>query len=149
MEKKNKQENISSKIVGTILFISAFMILVGGWVLSREVGKGGGYVEQPIIVEDGANTVSGQVNEVFEDCSRRRVFKDGEIVDKQDISCDGGSYLIVEGVQVYTSSGYTSAESYFEYDISNIDPGDMLQVTYDRGEFRNTINCGQCNIESL
>ena len=80
--------------------------------------------------ETGQKTISGVVEEVFEDCSRWRVFEDGKVVEKDQISCDGGSFIVVDGVKIKTSAGFTTPENYFVYEIDDLTPGDESTVTY-------------------
>lgn len=91
-------------------------------------------------------TIEGVLNEVFEDCASYRVFENGEVVEKDQISCDGGSFVVINDVKVQTSAGYVPADQYYIKDISGLAPGDTVQAIYVEEEFGNTLNCDTCDI---
>ena len=78
---------------------------------------------------EATSTVSirGLVTEVFTDCQSHLVLNEaGQVVDGGPVSCDGGSYVVVDGTKVFTSSGFTSADLAFDKHPRNMKPG--LQV---------------------
>ncbi|MDH3302951.1 MAG: hypothetical protein OES24_20820 [Acidimicrobiia bacterium] len=84
---------------------------------------------------DAAATVflRGTVTEVFTDCVSRLVLTEtGQVVQGGPVSCDGGSYIVVGGTRVFTSSGFTSADLAFDKHPSNLKPGQEVSVTATR-----------------
>lgn len=134
---EKQQENISSKVVAVFLIVSAILFVGGVWLLGS-AGR-----------RDGVITIQGEVSEVFEDCQRHRVLEDGEVVERPGISCDGGSYIIVDNEQIYTASGNVPSDQYFYADTSDIAPGDLLEARFIEGEYSKTINCDSCGITVL
>ena len=95
--------------------------------------------------------VEGVVTEIFEDCSRKRVFENGQVVERNDeVSCDGGSYIIVDDFSINTVSGFTSQEFAFSYDIGDLEPGVRVRATYQLDSFDlPNFDCDECGIERL
>ncbi len=93
--------------------------------------------------------VRGTVTEVFTDCVSRLVLTEtGQVVETGPISCDGGSFIVVDGNRVFTSSGYTSADLAFDKHPSNLKPGMDVLVTAVRrgGSGPLTLDCDSCRI---
>ncbi len=93
--------------------------------------------------------VRGTVTEVFTDCVSRLVLTEtGQVVETGLISCDGGSFIVVDGTRVFTSSGYTSADLAFDKHPSNLKPGMDVLVTAVRrgGSGPLTLDCDSCRI---
>jgi len=99
---------------------------------------------------DGVETVSirGTVTEVLTDCVSRLVLSDaGKVVDGGPVTCDGGSYILVDGTRVFTSSGYTSADLAYDKHPSNLKPGQQVSVTAARADSGPlTLNCDTCRV---
>jgi hypothetical protein len=102
-----------------------------------------------IIESNSLLSVEGVVQEVFEDCARYRVLEGGAVVERNNITCDGGSFIVVDDVRIQTSSGFVPVEESYVTEISDITPGDTLKVSYIAGEFTNSINCEECGITEL
>ncbi len=115
-------------------------------VLPTSGGDGGG---------EAAGTVSlrGTVTEVFTDCVSRFVLTEaGEVVASGPISCDGGSYIIVDGTRVFTSSGFTSADLAFDKHPSTLKPGQQVSVTATRTGGAGgplTLDCDSCAVRII
>lgn len=73
--------------------------------------------------------LQGTVTEVFTDCVSRLLLTDtGQVVQGGPVTCDGGSYIVVDGTRVFTSSGFTSADLAFDKHPSNLKPGQEVSV---------------------
>ncbi len=82
--------------------------------------------------ESGSDKISirGVVTEVFTDCSSRLVLNEaGEVVQGGPVTCDGGSYITVDGTRIFTSSGFTSADLAYDKHPVNLKPGQEVAVT--------------------
>ena len=97
----------------------------------------------------GIVSLSGTVTEVFTDCvSRLLLTETGQVVQGGPVSCDGGSYIVVNGTRVFTASGFTSADLAFDKHPSNLKPGQEVSVTASRigtsGPL--TLACDTCRV---
>lgn len=161
-EEAPKQENISSKLVAFVLILSLALLIGGVWVLSRPSGgstKDTEHSEEESIElpQDPAvgveqdpgvvKAVSGQVTEVFEDCSRHLILEDGVVIESDEVSCDGGSYIVIDGIIVYTASGFVPENESYSTDLEGLAPGDYAEVTYITTAYSNQINCDECGLE--
>lgn len=75
--------------------------------------------------ESAATTrISGVVTEVMTDCASHLVLgADGSVENAGAVTCDGGSFVIINGTRIYTSSGYVPAELAFDKHSSKLRPG--------------------------
>lgn len=97
----------------------------------------------------GTVALRGTVTEVFTDCvSRLLLTEAGQVVQGGPISCDGGSYIVVDGTRVFTSSGFTSADLAFDKHPSNLMPGQEVSVTASRVGTSGplTLACDTCRV---
>ena len=61
--------------------------------------------------------------------------------------CDAGAYVMVNDIKIQTASGYTTAEYSFTTDMSDLEPGQSVDVNYIKGsETTGTLNCDDCYI---
>ncbi len=73
--------------------------------------------------------ISGTVTEVMVDCVSHQVLgDDGSIQDVGAVTCDGGSFIVVNGTRIFTSAGYTAAEFYWDKHNSKLRPGISVSV---------------------
>ena len=74
--------------------------------------------------------VRGQVTEVFTDCRSRLILDAaGEVESVGPVSCDGGSYIVVDGTRIHTSSGFVAADDAYDKHIPTLRPGQTVTVT--------------------
>jgi len=94
--------------------------------------------------------IRGKVNEVFTDCQSRLVLnQEGKVESLGPISCDGGSYIMVDGIRIQTSSGYVPAEMAFNKHPDNLRPGQQVMVVampYPDGGGLLTLDCDSCRV---
>lgn len=132
----------SDKILFTI---ATLMLILVGMVLL--------FVRTDVDTQPKTGTigvVSGVVTEVFQDCGSHLVLENGRVVERGAVICDGGSYIVVDGETIRTSAGFTVAEEYYDVDISNLTPGDNVEVYYVTNELGvNELDCNDCTIEVL
>ncbi len=75
-------------------------------------------------------TLQGMVTEVFTDCVGHLVLNEaGDVVDGGPVTCDGGSYIVVDRIRVFTSSGFTTADKAYDKHPSELRPGRQVSVT--------------------
>lgn len=93
-------------------------------------------------------TVAGIVTEVFLDCQSWMVLnEDGDAEHRGGISCDGGSYIVVDGTRIQTSSGFVSADMAFDQHPVELQPGTFVTVTAVKGPFGGlTLDCSRCGV---
>lgn len=93
-------------------------------------------------------TVAGIVSEVFRDCQSWLVLnEDGEAEHRGGVSCDGGSYIIVDGNRIQTSSGYVAAGMAFDKHPADLQPGKFVVVTAVDGPYGGlTLDCDRCGV---
>ncbi len=73
--------------------------------------------------------ISGVVTEVLVDCQSHQVLGDsGQVEDTGAVTCDGGSFIVVNGTRIFTSAGYTAAEFYWDKHNSKLRPGVSVSV---------------------
>jgi hypothetical protein len=96
-------------------------------------------------------SVRGTVTEVFTDCQSRLILNEANQVESVGpVSCDGGSYIIVDGRRIQTASGYVMNEAdVFGKHIVALRPGQRVSVTAvytaSAGGML-TLNCVLCEI---
>lgn len=97
-------------------------------------------------------SVRGTVMEVFTDCQSRLILNDlNEVESIGPVSCDGGSYIVVEGTRIMTASGYMMSEAdMYGKHLSTLRPGQQVTVTAvptaSAGGML-TLNCVLCQIK--
>ncbi len=93
-------------------------------------------------------TVTGIVDEVFSDCEAWLVLNEnGEAEHRGGVSCDGGSFIVVGGNRIQTSSGYVSAEMAFDKHPAALQPGKFATVTAVKGPYGGlTLDCDRCGV---
>lgn len=93
-------------------------------------------------------TIAGIVAEVFRDCQSWLVLNsDGEPESRPEVSCDGGSFVVVDGQRIQTTSGYVAAADAFDKHPAGVQPGDFVVVTAINGPYGGlTLNCDGCGV---
>jgi len=93
-------------------------------------------------------TVTGIVDEVFSDCEAWLVLNEnGEAEHQPGVSCDGGSFIVVGGNRIQTSSGFVAAEMAFDKHPDALQPGKFVTVTAINGPYGVlTLDCDRCGI---
>lgn len=93
-------------------------------------------------------TVAGLVSEVFQDCQSWLVLNEnGEAEHRDGVSCDGGSFIMVEGQRIQTTSGYVAADAAFNKHPSGLEPGEFVVVTAINGPYGGlTLDCDRCGV---
>jgi hypothetical protein len=98
---------------------------------------------------DATVTVRGRVTEVFTDCQSHLVLNpQGKVVPRNPVSCDGGSWIEVDGTRVRTSSGFVASGRAFDRHDPGLRPGTMVAVTArsPAGNGPLTLDCPTCGI---
>lgn len=93
-------------------------------------------------------TVAGIVDEVFSDCEAWLVLNEnGEAEHRRGVSCDGGSFIVVGGTRIQTSSGFVAAEMAFDKHPDTLQPGKFVTVTAVNGPYGGlTLDCDRCGV---
>lgn len=93
-------------------------------------------------------TISGIVTEVFRDCQSWMVLnEDGVAEPRSGVSCDGGSFIVVDGRRIQTSSGYVAAEMTFDKHPAELQPGTFVVVIAVNGPYGGpTLDCDRCGV---
>ncbi len=95
--------------------------------------------------------IRGMVTEVFTDCQSRLVLNDaGEVESVGPVSCDGGSYIIVNGNRIHTTAGFVASEDYYAKHPSDLRPGQNVAVTAVRSASAGgilTLDCVLCTVK--
>ncbi len=93
-------------------------------------------------------TVAGIVEEVFSDCQAWLVLNEnGEAEHRSGVSCDGGSFIVVGGNRIQTSSGFVAAEMAFDKHPDALQPGKFVTVTAINGAYGGlTLDCDRCGV---
>lgn len=94
--------------------------------------------------------VRGMVTEVHTDCQSRLVLNEQNQVESVGpVNCDSGSYIIVNGNRIQTSSGYVAADDHFDKHMMGLKPGQSVTVTAlpsGRAGGPLTLDCPMCGI---
>lgn len=98
--------------------------------------------------KDTRITLHGIVTEVFTDCVAHLVLEDGRVVSRSPVSCDGGSWIVVEGTRVVTSSGFVAGDQEFDRHDPDLRPGTRVNVNamVPAGSTVPTLDCPGCGI---
>ena len=84
------------------------------------------------------------------DCVSNLLLNDaGEVVEGGPVMCDGGSYIVVNGTRIFTSSGFVSADLAFDKHPKNLKPGQRVSVTAARTGGPSgplTVACDVCGV---
>ncbi len=86
---------------------------------------------EPVDSGGSADTtrISGLVTEVMVDCQSHQVLGDnGKVEDTGAVTCDGGSFIVVNGTRIFTSAGFTAAEFYWDKHNPKLRPGLNVSV---------------------
>lgn len=111
--------------------------------------------ESPDTTESGngngpVTVIRGVTTEVFTDCQSHLVLTaDGSVENVSPISCDGGSYIVVDGRRIQTSAGFVPAEDYYDKHPADLMPGDSVMVQareHDGGWL--SLDCEPCSVRS-
>lgn len=97
--------------------------------------------------KDKRTVVKGLVTEVFTDCVSHLALENGEVVSRNPVSCDGGSWIIVDGRRIQTSSGMTAGGGFDNHD-PDLRPGQQATVNAvsPAGGGGLTLDCPGCHI---
>lgn len=103
------------------------------------------------MVPDGADRmiiIRGTLTELFTDCQAHyRLAADGSVELAEAVTCDGGSYVVVDGNRVQTSAGYVPGNQYYNRHNPNLRPGQRVVVSAVASNQRSlTLACSQCGI---
>jgi hypothetical protein len=94
--------------------------------------------------------IRGILTELFTDCQAHYVLGGGGVVEQRDsITCDGGSYVVVDGKTIQTSAGLVPAGQYYDRHNPALRPGQQVVVSATAASQTSaalTLNCGQCGI---
>lgn len=94
--------------------------------------------------------IRGILTELFTDCQARYVLGDGGGVEEiGPVSCDGGSYVVVDGKTIRTSAGYVPAGQYYDRHNPALRPGQRVVVSATAASQTSaalTLNCARCGI---
>lgn len=97
---------------------------------------------------EGVVAISGTLTTNFTDCVSHQVLSEsGEVNEDPALSCDGGSYIIVDGTEIRTSSGLSP----LHYDKhTTAEPGAVVRVLADAtGTYGLTLDCDSCGVTVL
>lgn len=90
---------------------------------------------------------TGTITAVFTDClSHRYLAEDGSIQDGT-ITCDGGSWIEVNGLRIRTSSGFTADDQAWNRHPSSAVPGQQATVRALSGRTGYSLECMTCSVE--
>lgn len=116
---------------------------------TRDLTPGSSWLDPP--TPEKMLTITGVVTEVFTDCMSRLILNDaGKVESIGPVSCDGGSYIIVDGVRIQTTSGFTEADSQFGKHPAWLRPGHTVKVTAvptGAGGRLLSLDCVQCLVQ--
>lgn len=100
------------------------------------------------VTEERTTTIRGIVTEVFTDCQSRLILtEDDEVESVGPVSCDGGSYIIVNNNRIQTSSGYVAENDAYDRHMKTLQPGQSVVVkAMPQGRGLLTLSCVQCGI---
>lgn len=99
--------------------------------------------------EEGIVTLTGVVTAVFSDCESHLVLDDGdEVRSLGPVSCDGGSWIEIDGTRIRSSSGYTASDQAWDRHWRGLQPGVRATVTAAGANGRGQLNldCPVCGI---
>ncbi len=102
-----------------------------------------------IPTDDTIRTIAGELTEVFTDCASHLVMAPGgQIRSIGEISCDGGSWIKVDGQMIRTSSGFTSSDQAYDRHVAGLQPGQQVTVVAIAAGGRGTLSldCPACGI---
>lgn len=95
-------------------------------------------------------TLRGIVEEVFTDCESKLILdENGNVAQGGPVSCDGGSYVVIDGRRIQTSAGYVAADQYYNRHNARLRPGQSVLVFAVPSYWSQdslTLDCGQCGI---
>ena len=102
----------------------------------------------PVTQDGSVTTIRGLLTVVFTDCQSRLVLNDsGEVENVGPVSCDGGSYIVVDGNRIQTSAGFVASDAYWDRHPSNFQPGQTVVVTaFAHANGRLDLSCSQCSV---
>ncbi|MEM7322362.1 MAG: hypothetical protein AAF531_04685 [Actinomycetota bacterium] len=121
---------------------------------TKQLGPGTGPdVPDTTMPADGPDQmviIRGVLTELFTDCRAHYVLGgDGSVTQLNAVSCDGGSYVVVDGTRIQTSAGYVPAGQYYDRHDPALRPGQRVVVSATAAPQTPaalTLNCGQCGI---
>lgn len=99
--------------------------------------------------KDGMLTIRGTLTEILTDCqSHLRLDSEGQVVEVSPVSCDGGSWIVVDGNRIQTSSGFVSEDQAFDRHDPSLRPGRQVVVVAvsPPGVARLSLDCPVCRV---
>ena len=97
--------------------------------------------------KDAVTTVRGTATEVFTDCRSHLALDDqGAVVNRSPVSCDGGSWVVVDGNRIQTSSGFVSSDQAYDKHLADLQPGQSVTAVALRTARGLTLECVQCGL---
>lgn len=109
---------------------------------------GGSWLNPP--TPEKSRVIRGTVTEVFTDCQSRLILNDaGEVESVGPVSCDGGSYIVVDGTRIQTTAGFGASEDNYSKHPANLRPGQRVSVTTVPTESAGgmlTLDCVLCRV---
>jgi hypothetical protein len=92
-------------------------------------------------------TFQGTVTEVFTDCQSHLGLDDqGKVVDLGPASCDGGSWIEIDGTRIRTSSGFVSSDQAYDRHPAGLRPGQQATVVAYKTASGLTLECVLCKV---
>ena len=93
--------------------------------------------------------MTGLVTEILVDCTSYVVLNDdGTINPDGPVRCDGGSFVVVGGTQIQTSSGGFAAEGFWANHPENLEVGSTATFRAVPDGFGGyTLNCDECGLQ--
>jgi hypothetical protein len=97
--------------------------------------------------KETVQTITGTATEVFTDCASHLALDDqGKVVSLSPVSCDGGSWVKIDGTMVRTSSGFVAAPQGYDKHPHGLQPGQRVRAVALKTARGLTLECPQCTI---
>lgn len=151
----DKQLGFSGTLILAAVLVPSF--IMGGYFLvdfrsaqneriekanaAREVNSKSGIKETAII--------DGKLTKIEPSCEADWILgEDGQPTRSSDINvCDAGTFVVVNDIEIQTQSGYQLSGAPFSRSVSNLKPGQMVQVKYlMTSDTSGTLACETCVI---
>ena len=105
----------------------------------------------PPTASDGTvlTVVSGTVTEVFTDCYQHLILtEDGGVDDSGPVTCDGGSWVVINGIRIGTASGFVrSDDDVYDKHLRDLQPGDLASaIAIPTANGALNLNCEGCDL---
>lgn len=93
-------------------------------------------------------TERGVVQEKDESCTRELLQSDGSYTSGKGV-CDGGNYMKLNGVSISIGGGSMKLEPQQIADITDVHPGDTVEVRYIKQDGQGSTDCSTCYAKIL